>query len=88
MFRDLLIKASKDILTIRLIEIPRLVFYAGVIIFISYCATMIFVGLPVAIWEHFTKKKVNSDIENKVIITITIILAIVFALAVLYQKYI
>ena len=84
MFRDLLdvvTKALEDLFTIRLIAV-------GVIAGISYCVTMLLIGLPVTLWERFTKKKVNSNIEDKVIKIATIIIAIAFALAVLYQKYI
>lgn len=91
MFRDLLefvFKALGNVFTIRLIDVPILIAYIGVIGGISYCAAMILIGLPVALWEHFTKKKVNSDIEDKVIKTVAIILAIVCILVVLYQKYI
>ena len=88
MFQNLLeivFKAIGYIFEIRLFDIPRLIFYVGVAALISYATAMIFIGFPITFYEHFSKKKVNSDKEDKVIKIVTIILTCFFTLVVLYQ---
>lgn len=53
---------------------------------IFYCAAMMIVGIPTSIWESIAKKKVNEDIQNKVIIAVTILLIISVIIFDAYQK--
>lgn len=55
---------------------PYQLLYILVLVGFSYCAALILIGFPVSIWEHFAKKKVNEEIEKKVIKVATVIIII------------
>ena len=55
---------------------PYQLLYILVLVCFSYCAALMLIGFPVTIWEHFAKKKVNEEIEKKVIKVATVIIII------------
>ena len=57
-------------------EAPYQLLYLLVLVCFSYCAALILIGFPCSIWESITKKKVNEDIEKKVITVATVIIVI------------
>lgn len=67
-------------------EAPYRILILGVFISFFYCAAMFIVTLPTSIWEAVTKKKVNEDIEKKIIIAVTILLIIAAIILDWYQK--
>ena len=67
-------------------EAPYRILYIAVFVGFSYCAAMMIVGIPTSIWEAATKKKVREDIEKKVIIVVTVFIALAAIIFDAYQK--
>ena len=67
-------------------EVPYKILILVVFIGVFYCAALFIVGIITSIWEAITKKKVNEDIEKKVIIAVTITLIIAAIILDWYQK--
>lgn len=55
---------------------PYQLLYILVLVGFGYCVALTLIGFPVSIWEHFAKKKVNEEIEKKVIKVATVIIII------------
>ena len=79
-------EALRYILSIELVEIPFHIAAVAVAGIVGYTAAMLLIGFPVSIWEHFSKKKVNSEKEKKVIRLVTIIVAVAFILTLISEK--
>ena len=80
-------KICSDILNyifdLRLVDAPLHVFYVGLCGIFGYCVSMIIIGVPCAVWEAITKKKVKR--QDKVIIILAICLSVIFLLGLLYD---
>ena len=74
------------ILEIKLVELPQLIALIGVSGMVGYCVSMFLVGFPCSVWEAITKKKINEDIQNKIICIFAICLSIAFILRVIYER--
>lgn len=73
------------ILDIRLFDVPRCIAYLGICFLIAYIAESIIFGIPIAIWEAVTKKKLSFDKKEKFDFRITIIFGIALILQMLYD---
>ena len=71
---------------IRWHEVPYHIAIVAVSAGVAYCASMVLIGFPVAIWESLSKKKVNAEKEAKVIKAVTILFAVLFIYRLLYEK--
>lgn len=74
------------LLNIKLYQIPRHIAYLGISCGFGYCAALFVIGFPVSLWEHFTKKQVNKDKENKVITYTAISFSVLLILRLLYEQ--
>ena len=52
----------------------------------GYIVAMILIGLPVSLWEHFSKRKAPREKENKVIAIVAVCLAVAMFLRIIYEK--
>lgn len=67
-------------------NLPYHIATVAVLILTAYGIAMFLIGFPVAVWEHFTKKKVNAEKEAKVIKTATIIFSVILIYRLLYEN--
>lgn len=74
------------LVNLRIVDIPRIIAYTGVLAVFSYCAAMIVVGFPVAIYKDLAKKEVNSEKEDKVIKYVAICFFVIFSIVLLYEQ--
>lgn len=65
--------------------IIRFIVYSVLSILFAYCGAMILIGFPCSIWKAITKKKVNDDIQDKIIKIATIFLSIILILRLIYE---
>lgn len=72
--------------TLELTQLPYYILGLGVVVLIGYIAAMILIGFPVTLWEHFSKKKVNKDAEDKAIKYATIFFTVIVVLRLLYEE--
>lgn len=72
------------ILDIRLFDVPRIIAYVGVCFLVAYIAESILFGIPIAIWEAVTKKKLSFDKKEKFSFGMTIVFGLVLTLQMLY----
>lgn len=73
------------IFNIKLFDVPALIAYLAVSAGMGYCAALILIGFPCTIYESITKKKINDDIENKVIKIVAICFVIILWSRLLYE---
>ena len=73
------------IFDIKISEIPLHIAYVGVIALCSYCASSFLIGFSCSVWETITKKKVNEEIQSKIIHILAMCLSIMFSLRLLYE---
>ena len=73
------------VLGIELYQIPLHIFYVAICFAIAYCGSLIMIGFPCSVFEAITKRKVNGDIENKVISKLSISLGIGLLIRLLYE---
>jgi hypothetical protein len=66
--------------------LPYYIAIVAVCITIAYCVAMFLIGLSVSIWEHFAKKKVNSEKAAKVIKVVTALFSAMLIYVFLYEK--
>ena len=74
------------ILSIELSQIPLHIAYVAIIGLVSYCGSMILISFPCSVYESITKKKINDDIQDKIIRIVAICLGIVLFTRLLYEK--
>ena len=74
-----------NILGALFVDLPRAFLYLLICGGMAYCVSLVLIGFPVSIWEAITKKKVNNEIENKIIRIVAICLFIVLFIA-LFSK--
>lgn len=67
-----------DVLALVFIDFPLLCFYILIAWMIGYFISNFIIAFPCSIWETVTKKKINEDIQNKIIHIATICIGIVF----------
>lgn len=82
----LIIDVIYRILDIRIIDIPLIIAYVGVIAMIGYIASLIIIGFPCTIIEAITKKKIPDEIQNKIIRIVAICLDVILAIMLLMEK--
>lgn len=76
----------KYIVNIRLIDLPDLIVDVGLSALVGYCAAMILIAFPVAVYETITKKNVNDEIEDKIIKIVAICFFIILLCWLLYES--
>lgn len=80
------IKILEYICSLKIVDIPLHIAYAGVIALVGYCMSMIIVSFPCSILEAVTKKKIISEeVQKKTIHIVTICLDIILAVILLHE---
>lgn len=74
------------IFDLRITDIPRIIAYIGASALIGYCTSLILIGFPCSVWEALTKKKVNDEMQKKVIRIVAIILFVLLLLQFLNEQ--
>ena len=65
------------IFDIKLFDVPLLLLYVLVIFGIGYFASEVLIGFPWTLVEEITKKKINHELQNKIIELATICFGII-----------
>lgn len=68
------------------VDLPEVFLYLLVYGGAAYMVSLIVIGFPVSIWESITKKKVNDDIESKIIRIVAICLFALLLLTTFIQE--
>ena len=75
-----------NILAAIFVDLPKAFLYLLVTGGIAYIIALILIGFPVSIWEAITKKKANSEKEDRIIRIIAICLFILLMLMLLLKE--
>ena len=84
------IKVAKTIVeylfNLRISDLLLHIACAGISVVIGYCAANVLICLPVSIWEHFAKKKVQEGIVSKIVTVVTVCISATIFLRIIYEK--
>ena len=85
-----LFNVLRDILeylfNLKIVDIPRILAYTGILACGSYMAALIIIGFPCSIYKDLTKKEINDEKEEKVTKYVAVCLFVVFSLGLLYEE--
>lgn len=83
---DMILYMGSYIFNIKLFDLPLLLFGIAIIAGAGYCTALILIGLPCTIWEAVSKKVINYDVTEKIIVRVGICLDVIFILCLFYFK--